>query len=138
ATDEPLASGLVEQIGEPSGAINITVEGEKSREELEVPNHTEGLKRAFELLDARGVGPSQLEFFAVGHRVVHVGKGLSGTVLVDAHIESAIEDLIPLAPLHNPANLVGIRVAWEILTDVPHVTVCDTAVYNHMTLAAAL
>src|SRR5699024_12110954 len=88
ATDEPLASGFVEQIGEPSGAINITVEGEKSREELEVPKHTEGLKRAFELLDARVVGPSQLEIFAVGHRVVHGGKLFSEPVLIDAQIES--------------------------------------------------
>ena len=135
ATDEPLASGLVEQIGEPQGAINITVEGEKSREELEVVDHTQGLKRAFELLDARGVGPSQLDFFAVGHRVVHGGKLFSEPVLIDAQIESMIEDLIPLAPLHNPANLDGIRVAREILPDLPHVAVFDTAFFNHMRYA---
>src|SRR5699024_3376561 len=138
ATDEPLASGLVEQIGEPSGAINITVEGEKSREELEAANHTEGLKRAFELLDARGVGPSQPEVFAVGHRVAHGGKLCSEPVLIDAHVEAMIEDLAPLAPLHNPANLDGMRVAREILPDLPHVAVFDTAFFNHMPPAAAL
>ncbi|WP_191373316.1 acetate kinase [Corynebacterium stationis] len=121
ATDEPLASGLVEQIGEPQGAINITVEGEKSREELEVVDHTQGLKRAFELLDARGVGPSQLDFFAVGHRVVHGGKLFSEPVLIDAQID-----------------LDGIRVAREILPDLPHVAVFDTAFFNHMPPAAAL
>jgi acetate kinase len=138
ATDEPLASGLVEQIGEPSGAITVTINGEKSREELEIADHTVGLKRAFELLDANGVGPTQLEFFAVGHRVVHGGKLFSELVLIDAQIESMIEDLIPLAPLHNPANLDGIRVAREILPDLPHVAVFDTAFFNHMPPAAAL
>jgi len=138
ATDEPLASGLVEQIGEPSGAITVTINGEKSREELEIADHTVGLKRAFELLDANGVGPTQLEFFAVGHRVVHGGKLFSEPVLIDAQIESMIEDLIPLAPLHNPANLDGIRVAREILPDLPHVAVFDTAFFNHMPPAAAL
>lgn len=138
ATDEPLASGLVEQIGEPTGAINVTVKGEKTREELEVPNHTAGLKRAFELLDEAGVGPTQLEFVAVGHRVVHGGKLFSEPVLIDDQIEAMIEDLIPLAPLHNPANLDGIRVAREILPDLPHVAVFDTAFFNHMPPAAAL
>src|SRR5699024_2815044 len=123
ATDEPLASGLVEQIGEPQGAINITGEGEKSREDREVVDHAQDRQPALELLDARGVGPSQLDFFAVGHRVVHGGKLFSEPVLIDAQIESMIEDLIPLAPLHNPANLDGIRVAREILPDLPHVAV---------------
>src|SRR5699024_8542945 len=138
ATDEPLASGLDEQIGEPSGAINITVGGEKSSGELEVPNHTEELMRAGSLLDARCVGPSQLAVFPVGHRVVHGGTLFSEPVLIDAQIESMIEDLIPLAPLHNPANLDGIRVAREILPDLPHVAVFDTAFFNHMPPAAAL
>ena len=138
ATDEPLASGLVEQIGEPQGAINITVEGEKSREKLEVVDHTQGLKRAFELLDARGVGPSQLDFFAVGHRVVHGGKLFSEPVLIDAQSETKPEDLRPLTPLENPAIVDGIRVAREILPDLPHVAVFDTAFFNHMPPAAAL
>ena len=138
ATDAPLVTGLVEQIGEPNGAINVTVNGEKIREELEIPDHTAGLKRAFEIMEDNQVGPTQLELIAVGHRVVHGGRLFSEPQLLDEQIESMIEDLIPLAPLHNPANLDGIRVARAILPDLPHVAVFDTAFFNRMAPAAAL
>ena len=64
---------------------------------------------------------------AVGHRVVHGGDAFSAPTLLDADVEAAIEALIPLAPLHNPANLAGIRAAREALPDIPHVAVFDTA-----------
>ncbi len=115
ATDDPLVSGLVEQVGEPSGAITIKVGGEKVTEELEVPDHSFGLKRAFDLMDDHQVGTKDVDIIAVGHRVVHGGRLFSEPQLIEDQIESMIEDLIPLAPLHNPANLDGIRVARKIL-----------------------
>ena len=138
ATDDPLVSGLVEQIGEPGGAINVKVNGEKTREELEIPDHTYGLKRSLEIMSERGVGPTDVELVAVGHRVVHGGRLFSEPQLLNDQIISMIEDLIPLAPLHNPANLDGIRVAQQILPDIPHVAVFDTAFFNGMPPAAAL
>ena len=138
ATEDPLVSGLVEQIGEPGGAINVKVNGEKTREELEIPDHTFGLKRSLEIMSERGVGPTDVELVAVGHRVVHGGRLFSEPQLLNDQIISMIEDLIPLAPLHNPANLDGIRVAQQILPDIPHVAVFDTAFFNGMPPAAAL
>ena len=138
ATDDPLVSGLVEQIGEPGGAINVKVNGEKTREELEIPDHTFGLKRSLEIMSERGVGPTDVELVAVGHRVVHGGRLFSEPQLLNDQIISMIEDLIPLAPLHNPANLDGIRVARKLLPEIPHVAVFDTAFFNHMPPAAAL
>ncbi|MDY3126944.1 MAG: acetate kinase [Corynebacterium sp.] len=139
ATDTPLVSGLVEQIGEPMGAVNVSIDGkDKIREEFEIPNHTAGLKRALEIMSENGVGPGQVEIVAVGHRVVHGGRLFSEPVVITKEIEAQIEELIPLAPLHNPANLDGIRVAQSILPDIPHVAVFDTAFFNGMPQSAAL
>ncbi|APT93317.1 acetate kinase [Corynebacterium phocae] len=138
ATDAPLVSGLVEQVGEPKGSVTVKTGGEKFTEELEIPNHSVGLNRAFEIMHEHKVGPQDVELIAVGHRVVHGGQIFSEPVVIDDNAESKIEDLIPLAPLHNPANLDGIRTARAILPDVPHVAVFDTAFFNTMPQAAAL
>lgn len=138
ATDAPEVSGLVEQIGEPGGAITVKVRGEAFKEERDIPDHKAGLARAFEIMTDHGVGPTQVELSAVGHRVVHGGRLFSEPQLIVDQIESMIEDLIPLAPLHNPANLDGIRVARAILPDVPHVAVFDTGFFHDMPPAAAL
>ena len=138
ATDAPLVSGLVEQVGEPMGAVTVKTGGEAYKEELEIPTHSFGLERAFEIMHDHGVGPQDVDVIAVGHRVVHGGKLFSEPQLITDQIESMIEDLIPLAPLHNPANLDGIRVARAILPNIPHVAVFDTAFFNHMPPAAAL
>ena len=92
ATDDPLVSGLVEQIGEPGGAINVKVNGEKTREELEIPDHTFGLKRSLEIMSERGVGPTDVELVAVGHRVVHGGRLFSEPQLLNDQIQL---DVIP-------------------------------------------
>ena len=138
ATDTPLVSGLVEQVGEPQGAVTVKTGGEEYKEELEIPTHSFGLDRAFGIMHEHGVGPTDVEVIAVGHRVVHGGRLFSEPQLIVDQIESMIEDLIPLAPLHNPANLDGIRVARKLLPDIPHVAVFDTAFFNHMPPAAAL
>ncbi|MGO2612031.1 acetate kinase [Corynebacterium flavescens] len=137
--DAPLVSGLVEQIGEHSGAINVTLRGgEEIREELEIPDHTYGLERAFEIMAANKVGPTDVDLIAVGHRVVHGGIVFSEPQLIVDEIEAMIEDLIPLAPLHNPANLDGIRVARAILPDIPHIAVFDTSFFHALPPASAL
>ncbi|MFW9144123.1 acetate kinase [Corynebacterium striatum] len=138
ATDAPLVSGLVEQVGEPMGAVTVKTGGEEYKEELEIPTHSFGLERAFDIMHQHNVGPMDVEVVAVGHRVVHGGRLFSDPQLITDQIESMIEDLIPLAPLHNPANLDGIRVARKMLPNIPHVAVFDTAFFNHMPPAAAL
>ncbi len=103
--DKTVAKGGVERIGEPGGAA---------------ADHTAALAGVLDPLDLDGLA-------AVGHRVVHGGADFDAPVVVDDAVEIAIERLIPLAPLHNPANLDGIRVARRLLPDVPQVAVFDTA-----------
>lgn len=117
ATATAVASGLVERIGEPGG----------------VADHGQALRRALdalEPLDESGI-------VAVGHRVVHGGPEFGEPVLVDDDVVAKIHGLIPLAPLHNPANVRGIEVARELLPEVPHVVVFDTAFFHSLPEAAA-
>ncbi|MEU8022736.1 acetate kinase [Micromonospora haikouensis] len=116
--DEVLAKGTVERVGEPGGG----------------PADHETAVR--EILDR--LGPDGLAgLIAVGHRVVHGGRRFTEPVLVDDAVFAAIEELVPLAPLHNPANLAGIRVAREALPGVPQVAVFDTAFHHTLPEAAA-
>ena len=138
ASDEPLVSGLVEQIGEPSGKIVIKIRGEKHTAEQPIPDHSAGLERSFEIMAEHGVGPKDLDISAVGHRVVHGGKVFSSPEVINDQVVEMIRDLIPLAPLHNPANVDGIEVAREILPDIPHVAVFDTGFFADLPPAAAL
>lgn len=138
ASDEPLATGLVEQIGESAGAITLHHRGEKHALEEKIPDHSTGLSRAFDLMVDNGCGPQQVDIVAVGHRVVHGGLLFSTPQLITDEIVAMIRDLIPLAPLHNPANVDGIEVAREILPDVPHVAVFDTGFFHSLPPAAAI
>jgi acetate kinase len=128
-----LASGLVERIGEERGAAKHTnaLTGEtRSRDGVAVPDHTAGFGV---MLDAFAEqGPSLAEYLpiGVGHRVVHGGSVFSTATVVDAGVEAKIEELAALAPLHNPANLEGIRAARTAFGDVPHVAVFDTAFHQ--------
>ncbi|QTH59563.1 acetate kinase [Corynebacterium hindlerae] len=138
ATADPFASGLVEQVGEPVGRITIKHAGEKWVEELPLEDHSVGLGRVFEMLDEHGIGPSSLDITAVGHRVVHGGLLFSQPAVITDEILGMVRDLIPLAPLHNPANIIGIEVARELLPDIPHVAVFDTGFFHSLPPAAAL
>ena len=138
ATDEPFVSGLVEQIGEKMGRIILKIEGEKVVKEAPIADHSEGLSMSFDLMTEHGCGPSQVDIIAVGHRVVHGGILFSAPELITDEIVEMIRDLIPLAPLHNPANIDGIEVARRILPDVPHVAVFDTGFFHSLPPAAAL
>lgn len=138
ATDDPFVSGLVEQIGEKMGRIILKIEGKKVVKEAPIADHSEGLSMSFDLMTEHGCGPSQVDIIAVGHRVVHGGILFSAPELITDEIVEMIRDLIPLAPLHNPANIDGIEVARRILPDVPHVAVFDTGFFHSLPPAAAL
>lgn len=138
ATDAPFASGLVEQIGEPNGKITLKHGGEKYVVEAPIADHTAGLDLAFKLMGEHGCGPKDVELEAVGHRVVHGGQVFSQPELITDEVVDWIRGLIPLAPLHNPANISGIEVARELLPEIPHVAVFDTGFFHAMPPAAAL
>ena len=138
ATEPPYVSGLVERIGEDNGTIVLKVGGEKIEVTEPISDHADGLDKAFKLMDDNGCGPHSVEIAAVGQRVVHGGKLFSKPQLIDDQIVEMIRDLIPLAPLHNPANIVGIEEARKLLPDVPHVAVFDTGFFHDMPPAAAL
>ena len=138
AADDPFVSGLVEQIGEPSGNIVVKINGEKYTSQAPIPDHSAGLEMAFAILGEHGAGPTDVDISAVGHRVVHGGKVFSKPEIINDQVVEMIRDIIPLAPLHNPANVDGIVVAREILPDIPHVAVFDTGFFADMPPAAAL
>ena len=138
ANADPLVSGLVEQIGEPEGNIVIKIRGEKVTSKLPITDHSAGLEMAFAMMAEHGVGPKDVDISAVGHRVVHGGKVFSRPEIINDQVVEMIRDLIPLAPLHNPANVDGIEVARQILPDIPHVAVFDTGFFADMPPAAAL
>ncbi|WP_115685793.1 acetate kinase [Corynebacterium senegalense] len=138
AADAPLVSGLVEQIGEPSGCVTVKHPDGKEVAQKPIPTHKVGLQEAFRILDSKGLGPTQLDITAVGHRVVHGGMVFSEPELIVDEVVEKIRELIPLAPLHNPANIDGIEVARELLPDIPHVAVFDTGFFRHLPPAAAV
>ena len=138
AADDPFVSGLVEQIGEPSGNIVVKINGEKYTSQAPIPDHSAGLEMAFAILGEHGAGPTDVDISAVGHRVVHGGKVFSKPEIINDQVVEMIRDIIPLAPLHNPANVDGIEVARQILPDVPHGAVFDTGFFADMPPAAAL
>ena len=136
-TASALASGLIERIGEPRGLLTHKkhpgTEGETEivREEP-IADHEAGMRLAQKLLTdpATGVVANGSDIQAVGHRVVHGGETFRTSTLISQEVIAAIEKTIPLAPLHNPPNLMGIRVAREIFPDAPQVAVFDTAFHQ--------
>ncbi len=125
------ASGLVERIGDDEGRLEHRVPGaEPLVEEGEVADHAAALNRALDVLDRGGQLTAPPD--AVGHRVVHGGARFGRSVLIDDDAVATIRDLVPLAPLHNPANLEGIEVARKRFPQTPQVAVFDTAF--HLTM----
>lgn len=132
-----LASGFVEKIGETNSSLThevITESGEslKRIREDEISDHREGFKQIVDLLvDAEhGIIQDKSEISAVGHRVVHGGEAFQSPTIINERVITAIKENIPLAPLHNPPNLIGIEVARSIFPDSPQVAVFDTAFHQ--------
>ncbi len=132
-----LASGLVERIGEDSGHVEHTAGTRTTERSDPVPDHGAGLRTVLDLFEEAGPSLAEAGIVAVGHRVVQGGLRYDGPVLIDNSVTREIERLSPVAPLHNPANLAGIEVARELLPDVPHVAVFDTAFFRSLPARAA-
>ncbi len=137
-TEKVLSSGIVERIGLEEGSITHKTfckgEEKKTKEVFAIPNHTVGLQRVAELLVDKAVGvisdPSEIQ--AVGHRLVHGGEAFTRTVIITDEVKAKVKELFPLAPLHNPANLIGVEVAEEVFPNAKQVGVFDTAFHQSM------
>lgn len=136
--EQTLASGLVERIGETTGSTkhkNAETGDETRNDSRPIPDHAAGFAAMLEAFQKHGPSFDEHPLVAVGHRVVHGGSEFDRATVVTAEVEKAIDTLSALAPLHNPANLQGIRAAKKAFPDVPQVAVFDTAF--HQTLAPA-
>ncbi len=134
-SEEVLAKGLCERIGGEGSCIKHTpAGGEKVTKEIPMPDHTNAIKAVIDALtDANhGVVKSLDEIDAVGHRIVHGGEKFAKSVIIDDEVMAAIAECNDLAPLHNPANLIGINACKAIMKDVPMVAVFDTAFHQTM------
>lgn len=123
-----LADGMVDRIGEE-------VEPDSGREA--VADHAAALQAIFDMLAADGTSLDDLGLVAVGHRVVHGGPDLYRPTVVDDGLIAQLEELAPLAPLHNPPAILGIEVALRALPQLPHIAVFDTAFFHDLPAAAA-
>ncbi len=132
ASGEVLAVGLVERIGLPTGNLTHEVGDQEIERELPIPDHGEALRLVLAVMDEVGPSLAEAGIVAVGHRVVQGGELFDGPTLVTDEVIETIRSLIPLAPLHNPANLEGIIDAKRLLPDVPHVVVFDTAFFQQL------
>lgn len=132
--EEVMAKGLVERIGIEGSRLVQEVGEEEWINETAIPDHNKAVHLVFEALtdSKHGVIEDMQEIDAVGHRVVHGGEKFTESTLVDDDVISAIEQVIPFSPLHNPANLQGIKAAQEALPGKPNVAVFDTAFHQSM------
>ena len=133
-SEEVLAKGLCERIG-IDGRLTYQPEGqEKQKTDKPMPTHTEAIQYVIDALtDAEnGVVKDLGEIGAVGHRVVHGGENFAQSVIVTPEVKKAIEECNDLAPLHNPANLIGIEACEKLMPGTPQVVVFDTAFHQTM------
>lgn len=135
-TDETLlAKGQCDRIGIDGGSFKQTNNrGDVYKYAVQIDNHGEGIKLIVDALTSKehGVIENMSEINAVGHRVVHGGERFSGSVVINDEIIEAIKACSELSPLHNPANLTGIRACSEIIGDIPQVAVFDTGFHQTM------
>lgn len=132
--NQVIAKGLVERIGLPEGLLHYSTTLQDLHQTLPIPNHEVGLQAVAALLLDKVVGVinNPEEIVAVGHRVVHGGSRFTKTVLIDNAVKEVIRSLFSLAPLHNPANLMGIEVAEKVFPKAAQVGVFDTAFHQTM------
>ncbi|HCO79406.1 acetate kinase [Bacillus sp. (in: firmicutes)] len=127
-----LTKGLVERIGMDNSIFTISVDGEKKTEITDIPDHAVAVKMLLEKLIEFNIIKDFNEIDGVGHRVVHGGEKFSDSVVLTDEVIKDIDQLSELAPLHNPANVVGIKAFKQILPDVPAIAVFDTAFHQTM------
>ncbi len=133
-TENVLAKGLCERIGIDGRLVYTPAGGAKEISDLAMPTHTEAIQFVLDALtnENTGVIKSLDEVGAVGHRVVHGGEKFASSVIITEEVKAAIEECNDLAPLHNPANLIGIAACEKCMPGVPMVAVFDTAFHQTM------
>ncbi|MBF6045876.1 acetate/propionate family kinase [Streptomyces sp. NRRL B-1677] len=135
-----LAAGLVERIGEETSRLvhsPLATGGGKREQEAPIADHEAALQAVAAELAADGLGLDSPELAAIGHRVVHGGQKFTAPTVITDEVLAEIERLVPVAPLHNPANITGIRTAQALRPDLPQVAVFDTAFHTTMPESAA-
>ncbi len=134
-TEKCIAKGLCERIGIEGSRITYTPDGgEKEQTVTPMPDHTEAIRLVLEALtnEKTGVVKSLDEIGAVGHRIVHGGEKFAASTIITDDVMKAIEECNDLAPLHNPANLIGINACKKLMPATPMVAVFDTAFHQTM------
>ncbi|MCU1438246.1 MAG: acetate kinase [Naasia sp.] len=132
ATETVLAKGLIERIGQPTGSMEHSTTGGVWRSEPPTPDHHVAFRAMTAAFDEHGPVLAEVGLTVVGHRVVHGGARFFAPTVVTPQAEHDIDELAEYAPLHNPANLAGIRAARTAFPDVPQVAVFDTAFHQTM------
>lgn len=133
-SEEVLAKGLCERIGIDGSLTYQPAGGEKVKTAKDMPTHTEAIQFVIDALtdSQTGVVKSLDEIGAVGHRLVHGGEKFASSVIITDEVKSAVEDCNDLAPLHNPANLIGVNACEKLMPNTPMVAVFDTAFHQTM------
>ncbi|WP_370221475.1 acetate kinase [Cytobacillus sp.] len=131
-SEEVITKGLIERIGLDNAVFNISVNGEKVKEVTDIPDHSVAVKILLDKLTNLGIIKSLDEIEGIGHRVVHGGEAFNDSVVITDEVLAKIDELSELAPLHNPANITGIKAFQQVLPNVPAVAVFDTAFHQTM------
>ncbi|MBC8415806.1 MAG: propionate kinase, partial [Candidatus Cloacimonetes bacterium] len=132
---QTLATGIVERLGLSDSKFIYEVSGKEKMESIQsCPDHRAAIQLIMELLVSKeyGVIENLSVISAVGHRVVHGGEKFSRSVIITDEVLNTFKELTELAPLHNPPNILGIEAARELMPDVPHIAVMDTAWHQTM------
>ena len=137
-TNEVICTGMIDRIGLETSNVTFKTSSDSIEELLPIANHKVGLQKVANMLldPEKGVIKSTSEIGAVGHRVVHGGSYFSDTTIITEEVKEKIKELSELAPLHNPAHLVGINVAEEIFATAKQVAVFDTAFHQTIPVEA--
>lgn len=130
--EKVLTKGLVERIGLPNSIFTISVNGEKITQTLDIKNHEQAVDMMLDEMKKHGIIQDINDLDGTGHRVVQGGDIFETSALVTDEVEKQIEELCELAPLHNPANLMGIRAFRKMLPNIPHVAIFDTSFHTTM------
>ena len=129
-----LCKGIAERIGIDNAFIKYTKDGETQVFDFEMKDHTAAFNHVLDVITDPGIGvlKSKDDITAIGHRVLHGGEKYACSIIVDDDVLKTIEECIPLGPLHNPANLMGIKACMELIPGKPNVAVFDTAFHQTM------